>query len=313
MVEIMLLRPFLVYFNVTLWLMVTVLFLLKNGLKSARLLKFTNGLIILLLSLLLLQYGVYVYSRYIEPNWIKVEELKIKNHNFSTEVSNLKIVHISDLHIRKEGIREKLLVKKINALNPDVILVTGDFLTEREGIPAVLSVFSKLKSKQGIFGIFGDIDFHAFKKDEMACFKMQLEAAGVKILHNERAQIPIGNNKYLTLIAYTIPSKGDGFKTSKFESPRIVLIHSPNLVESSYISRDSCDLVLAGDTHGGQFGLQFIRNLSDNVSKFKYVSGLYYVKGVPLYVNRGIGTHRMNTRFLCRPEITVIKLEKGSE
>jgi len=309
----MLLKPFLIYFNVTLWVGVVILLFLKNGLKSSKLLAFTNWLIRLLLALLLLQYAVYIYARYIEPNWIAVDKVTIKNNNFPAEVDNLTIAHISDLHIWKEGLRERLLVKKINSLKPDIILVTGDFLTEWEGIPAVLSVFSKIKARCGIFGIFGDIDYHALKKDEMTRFKMQLVAIGIKILHNERLQVPVDNNSYITLIAYTIPNKGEGFKTTKLESPKIVLIHSPKLMESKYISADSADLVLAGDTHGGQFGLQFIRNLSRNVSSFKYVSGLYYVKGVPLYVNRGIGTHRMNTRFLCRPEITLIKLEKGQE
>ncbi len=78
------------------------------------------------------------------------------------------------------------------------------------------------------------------------------------------------------------------------------------------------NLVLSGGTHGEQVGLQFLRDLFIPKDEVKYASGLYKVRGLNLYVNRGIGSsgdmsNDDTIRFFCRPEITLIKLLKNEK
>jgi len=72
------------------------------------------------------------------------------------------------------------------------------------------------------------------------------------------------------------------------------------------------DLVLAGDSHGGQLSLNLLkRRISLYGLHTPYVSGLYEKSGRQLYVNRGIGTTILPIRLGAPPEITVFELTRG--
>jgi predicted MPP superfamily phosphohydrolase len=89
--------------------------------------------------------------------------------------------------------------------------------------------------------------------------------------------------------------------------PRIVLVHEPEVAER--LPRCAADLVLAGHTHGGQITLPGLEPYI--VRKFantKYVEGIYEVHGMPVYVNRGLGTTGLPIRFRARPEVAFITL-----
>lgn len=304
--------------NIFLLLAVFLLYVLKERFKNSRkTVKSLNAGLIFCLALMVAQYAVYVDARYLEPNWIKVERLRIENQDFPDELSKLKLVHISDLHIWKEGFRERSLIAKINALKPDIIVITGDFLyrDRRKNVSAAMSVLSALRAAKGIYGVFGDADLDMFGAD-IAGFKTALHSAGVHILDNENIRIPLGNGEGLWLIGLTrgVVNKEAlrlAYSGVNLSQPKILLCHYPTVVDSGYINPENVDLLLAGDTHGGQTGLKFLRDSSAMVRKNKYISGLFNIKGVPLYVNRGIGMSHKNIRFFCRPEITLITLSPG--
>lgn len=69
-----------------------------------------------------------------------------------------------------------------------------------------------------------------------------------------------------------------------------------------------CDLILAGHTHGGQTGIPWLARHVLSFDTGTYHRGLYRTPHGPLYVNPGIGTFHLRLRFLCRPEVTVIRI-----
>ncbi len=313
--KVVLLRILLIVFNVSLLFMVFWLFLLRQEFKKNR--KNINFALIVCLILLFVQYAVYLDAQYIEPKWIKIEKLRVQNKIFPDSLSKLKIIHVSDLHIKQNDFRERDMVKKINALKPDIILITGDMLTERGYVSLMLSVVSKMDAKKGIYAVLGDNDIYG--GCNIGELKGLLNDIGIFILDNENIRIPINEKEGLWFIGISNNALNNETLKKIYEGvnltePKIVLCHYPEIADSKFLNKDNADLILSGGTHGGQIGVPIVRNVFDKISELKYISGLYWIKGIPLYVNRGIGTVGNlpgdTIRFFCRPEIALITLSR---
>lgn len=255
--------------------------------------------------------AVYLDARYIEPNWIKVEKVRIKCPPLAEPLKDVRIVFIADLHVRdKIGYRERRLVKIVNDLKPDIILLGGDYIVEEDDLEASLEVLSNLQASQGVFGIGGDYEHVIFDQKELA---QGLWRAGVIPLIDETRKIQIGDRPPFYLLGVDVHRKViDDLERMMVDvpqgAPTLLLAHQPWVVEPA--SEMGIDLVLGGDLHGGQMGLTWIRELTDDYAGLKYVSGLYQVGNTLLYVTRGIGWTHKQIRFLCRPEVTLIKIVK---
>ena len=95
----------------------------------------------------------------LEPNWISVDRVVIRNDRFSRALGEMTIAQISDLHLKgKLGFKERELIRKLNNLEPDIIVVTGDLVEEKRAVPLVTEFFSKLKPKLWSYGILGNSD-----------------------------------------------------------------------------------------------------------------------------------------------------------
>jgi predicted MPP superfamily phosphohydrolase len=257
--------------------------------------------------------------QYIEPNWIKVEKIKIKNTSFPESLSTFKLIQISDLHIKSYGIRERQMVRILNTIKPNIILITGDLISEKKHLSKALFTLAQLKPKNGVFVVMGDNDKDAFGSNNIKEFKTALLDIGIKVLDDESLRIPLNKKDGLWIIGITNPQPDNelikaAYAGVNLNEPIIIFTHYPEVADSEFINKKNSNLILAGGSHGGQIGIPFILKFFDKASEFKYVSGLYNVRGMPLYVNRGIGTSGdgpMDTfRLFCRPEITLITLEK---
>ncbi len=274
-------------------------------------LKIVNILRLIVLAPLVLIILCLIDARYIEPNWIQVKPVKVKNANFTNpDYKKYKIIQISDLHIEKNGFREKQLVKKINNLRPDVVLITGDIINCKEGLAPAIEVLKKLKAKNGIFAIMGNNDYYYLEESE---FISAFKNINIKILKNDAAKI-ISTKPELWIVGFSYKHAfhydriTDAFRDIPKEANKIVMIHEPEAVEKPHLKDYNPQLVLAGHTHGGQVGFSFIRHYSDYAERSQYMNGMFNVNDIKLYVNKGIGVKTKNMRFFCRPEITVIKL-----
>ena len=96
---------------------------------------------ILLVIVLIFEIGYLLYK---ETNDIVISMQEIKDSKLAGSLAKLKVIQISDLHINSMGIKEKRLVSLINKISPDLIFITGDFVSSNKGIKPCIEVLKKI-------------------------------------------------------------------------------------------------------------------------------------------------------------------------
>lgn len=208
------------------------------------------------------------------------------------EMDGLSLVHITDLHATKllHGPRVAAVVERVNALNPDIILCTGDMVdgaTNRR--EADVAPLAGLRARLGVYACEGNHEYYSGYADWMRAFT----ALGLTILHNSHVTVRVGG-KPLVIAGLNDPV-GPGFgqpgpDAAKALSgvpkgaPVILLAHRPGMAPQNAVH--GVDLQLSGHTHGGQI-VGFDQIVAANNNGF--VAGWYTVGAMRLYVNRGAG------------------------
>lgn len=256
------------------------------------------------------------YSRIPNPNgnqdWVDIHNQRLSLERLPEEFSGYRIVQISDLHVGTWltiGTLEKT-VDMINLIQPDLIAITGDFVSynPKDYIDGIAAVLSKLHARDGIVAILGNHDHWT----DAELIRSQLEIAGIEFLLNRVITRQRGQKKIhiagvddhfvhhdrLDLVVEQLPA--DGFS--------VLLAHEPDFVEYS-AATGVFDLQISGHSHGGQILLPLVGPLYLPKYGRKYPSGLYNVNGTYLYTNRGLGTAELQVRLNCPPEITVFHLQ----
>jgi len=252
----------------------------------------------------------FVDIYWVEPNWIEVTTVEIHDLPLARSLKGLKIVQISDIHVNHGlGKREKEMVRMVNELHPDLILLTGDYFDSFDQVAPIVELFKELKARIGIWGVPGNTDYISI--DDSNKTARLLQASGVRILVNEAARIKTDRG-YFWLIGvdenvYHHDRLSSALMGVPRNEPRVLLAHSPTIFDQAV--REEINLVLAGHTHGGQVGVPFLIELSKYANRTTYMRGLFEKGKTKLYVNRGIGMKTLPIRFLCRPEITVLKVD----
>ena len=255
------------------------------------------------------------------------EEIGITGLPLSFE--GLKIVQLSDFHLagfyhHTGHIKE--VVDRVNRLEPDLILFTGDMVHNfSEEVDPFLGILGELNASLGKFAILGNHDYgHYYNWDSEAeeeinleRVKEQIRAAGFDLLLNEHRTISL-NGHSLEIIGVEnwgkppFPQHGDLRKAMEGTDPQLVKIllsHDPSHWDLKVKGKEQIQLTLSGHTHGMQFGIE-IGKFRWSPSKWTYKNwgGLYQENGQHLYVNRGLGFTGFPGRVGIRPEITLITL-----
>jgi predicted MPP superfamily phosphohydrolase len=176
----------------------------------------------------------------------------------SSDISQLKIGFVADFHLRETSSRRLMerFVEKINAANPDIVLIGGDVLEgDRQGekLGFFAAQFRRLKPKYGVYGIPGNHDLHA------ASAASFLNQAGIHLLQDSVEKIDnafylIGRNDARIRGRKSIK---DLLKDCDGSLPVIVLDHRPTDLDN--ISQSGSDILLSAHTHNGQlFPLNFL-------------------------------------------------------
>src|SRR3989338_8262732 len=101
------------------------------------------------------------YSRLFEPRWVEINKVDIYIDSLPKRFQMMTIAQLSDIHHCKYVPREfvRRCVRKVNALSPDIIALTGDYIYgSKEFISPVAEELSELKAKEGVFAVFGNHD-----------------------------------------------------------------------------------------------------------------------------------------------------------
>jgi predicted MPP superfamily phosphohydrolase len=246
------------------------------------------------------------YGSWVEPDWVELTRTEIPVRQPVLGQERFRIVQLSDLHLKTFGRRERCVVKLARDAKPDLIVLTGDYLSGGHESVALLELLHALEAPFGIYGVNGN-------NDEDSITRTLFRSSSVRLLVDEVVSIQ-RENRRLRLVGQNEPPRiplreilGD----PNDAAVTILLRHKPEGVDE--LNRldpgQRVDLFLCGHTHGGQICLPFWGAIVTE-SKYhkKYERGLYDVNGVPMYVNRGIGTTGIPVRFLARPEVAIIDL-----
>jgi len=258
---------------------------------------------------------VYAYAA--EPLWIETTELAVTSGDLDAMAPPLHVVQLTDLHLERYGPREAALVRRVNALQPDLIVLTGDYLKlSYLSDPATRADFrhlvAQLRAPYGIYAVRGSVEF---RPEWMASL---IEGTDITWLEQESRTIEIRGQR-LTLVGVAC-SHEMAIDTARLSAAMeavpaqgftLLLFHSPDLILEA--AEQGVDLYLAGHTHGGQVNLPFYGPvITFSHTGREYAAGRFQVGDTTMYVSRGLGFgggDLPRVRFLARPEIVSLSLE----
>lgn len=274
-------------------------------------------------------YSLYRYQvDSIEKNKYIIESSKIPK-----EFDNFNIVQISDLHNKSFGKDNKKLLKVIDELSPDIIVITGDLIDgENKKFNVVLNLIDDLTKKYKVYHIIGNHEQKSLikrYKDLYSNYFKELYSKNIINLENEVVKIE-KNNSHINVYGLIMPLDYYPYFFSNFKNKNlkldkrfiennlgkinkneynILLVHTPFFFEE--YAYWGADLILAGHVHGGIIRIPYIGGLLSPNREFfpKYDYGKYSAEESTMLLSKGLGGSRILMRINCRPEIVKITLK----
>jgi predicted MPP superfamily phosphohydrolase len=221
-----------------------------------------------------------------------------------------RIAQLSDVHCGSytPARRVAAWVARINALDVDLVAVTGDLITTGSAhVAGVARALGGLRGKDGVFACMGNHDYFTDGEELVAA----LESSGLCVLRNDgRVVERDGARLYVAGVDDTWTGRADlerALAERPDGAPTLLLAHDPNLFPAA-VER-GVTLTLSGHTHGGQIavpGMARRYNLARLITRF--TAGLYRIGASTLYVSRGAGTTGPPIRLGVPAEIAVLTL-----
>jgi predicted MPP superfamily phosphohydrolase len=256
--------------------------------------------------------GSLAYGTEIEPEWVEVSHRSFVLPRLAPEFDGFRLVQLSDLHFDGDymvAARLERVVRLINQQRPDVIALTGDFVTlaPQKFSAQIIAGLSKLQSRHATVGVLGNHDHWT----SAATVRRILQQSGVLELDNKVHTLRRGR------AALHLAGLDDGWMEKddlaailpQLSRPGavVLLAHEPDFADK-YAVPGRFDLQLSGHSHGGQVSLPLLGPPHLPPFGRKYPRGHYRIGAMQLYTNRGIGMVKPYVRLNCRPEIAVITL-----
>lgn len=263
--------------------------------------------------------GGLFYGRGIEPDWMDVTRLDLTPPRLAARFDGYKIVQISDLHADEWMTPKRLsqAIQTVNDLNPDLVCITGDFVTSSQNglpesspkdlLPRLTATLKKLKSPDGVVAVLGNHD-HWSGVDGV---RRVVRESGITELGNGVRSIRRGDSElHLAGVDDVMEGRdrlGRVLDKLPASGAAVLLAHEPDFADTS-AATGRFDLQLSGHSHGGQVRVPFLGAPVLPPLDRKYPLGLYEVGGMMQYTNRGLGMLPPRVRLGCRPEVTVFTL-----
>ena len=228
--------------------------------------------------------------------------------------SGLRVVQISDIHhglfLPPQMLEQA--VRQANRLNPDIVALTGDFVTySRANIGPAAEILKNLRARHGVFAVLGNHDFRVDAEAITGALRRQrIETyfgTGIVALRLGGASLYVaGVDDY---------GYGADVRQAMRGIPRdaatILLAHNPRII--SLAARHDVSLVLSGHTHGGQVNIPLLGTVyGRSPEQMRYKIGWDRLGNTQIYVSRGIGTIVLPWRLRCPAEISHLELLQAS-
>lgn len=273
-----------------------------------------------LLSLLgVIGVAVLLWGSLIEPRLLKTTRVRVT----LPVTKPLRIAFASDMHVGpyKKASHMERLVRRILSLEPDLILLGGDYLFDHDSGTDALRPLAQLRAPLGVFAVIGNHDAGHFWKlsgegyaltDRSAEIATLFAGMGITLLRGEHRVIEHGGGK-LAIAGIDDLWNGNGSAAALRDIPdgvpTILLAHEPDTILDPSSLR--ADLILSGHTHGGQIRLPLLGPVPPLPQKLgrKFDQGLFKRNnGKQLFISHGCGESGVRARLFCVPEVVLLEL-----
>ena len=243
-----------------------------------------------------------------EPYRLTIEHHQIHLRRLPAALDGFRIVQLSDIHHSSFTSRAQIkrAVETANSLQPDIIALTGDYISkERQYAAPCAELLGKLRARHGIFAVLGNHDHWT----DAALITDLFRAEGMTVLVNQGMRFEMkGAAFWLAGVDDTMVGLEDlplALAGSREDELKLLLAHNPIILRRA--ARAGVDLVLSGHTHGGQVNLRPERSTSVRPRR-RLLKGLAREGETQIYVTRGLGTVVLPVRFGCPPEVSLLEL-----
>ena len=258
-----------------------------------------------------------------QNNSIIISEMVFKTDTIPEAFKGYKILQISDLHNKEFGSKQNKILAKIEKINPDIIVITGDLIdSNNTNIDIAMELINGAIKIAPIYYVSGNHEAWSGSYDEL---ESNLENSGVVVLDNQKIEV-MNDSDSIDIIGLADTSfiESDWLEyggnaetknslntlTEGTTNFKILLSHRPELFD--IYSNSNVNLIFSGHAHGGQFRLPFIGGLIAPDQGFfpKLTEGIHTSNDTSMIISRGLGNSIIPVRILNRPELIVVTLSK---
>ena len=254
-----------------------------------------------------------------EPFMLEVENVTLTSSDLPADIGQLRIVYLSDIHQGSFFSQSRVdsLVKRINALNADLVLLGGDYAEDSDGAVAFFRSLPNIHARYGVYAVMCNHD-RTVPESNLQAMQTIMIAKGITPVVNDVIPVRIGvSNIYIAGIDDVNtgwPDLSGVAARTRAEDYVIFLSHSPEVIPDAHKCADMngrrgwFDLGLFGHTHGGQIALigQYL-----GIAKVpaQYEQGWIVENRINMLISRGVGTSVLPVRIGRRPQIHVITVK----
>lgn len=258
----------------------------------------------------------------LEPNRPRIIRQDIALRRWPERLQGFTIALLSDFHYDPYFSAHplKAAIGMVNSLRPDLIVLTGDFVSmplfsrddERAASAAepCARLLRQMQAPHGLWAVMGNHDYST----DVGIVTAALTSQGIQVLGNQSAAIEADGARFWLSGVNDVLSETANLDSTLQLVPRdeatVLLAHEPDYAD--YVARYPVDLQLSGHSHGGQVRIPLMRPLYLPELARKYVWGLYKIGPLTLYTNPGLGTVGLPVRLNCPPEITLLTLRRAA-
>jgi uncharacterized protein len=258
-----------------------------------------------------------LYGVFVEPGRLAVRSVAVETAVWPVSHPPLRIALMTDLHVGAPHIdlaRMRAIVRRVNALEPDIVLLGGDYVIDGvvggKFVPpgSIAKALAGLSAPLGVVAVLGNHDWWL----DGSAIRREFERAGIKVLDNQA--LPFrhrGQTIWIAGIADDTTRRPDAagvLSRIPGGDPVIVLTHDPAIFPD--VSRRAA-VTLAGHMHGGQVYLPVLGAIvTPGRAPRRHAYGLIRKNGRLLYVSSGIGTSIIPFRINMPPEIAVVTVRE---
>lgn len=276
--------------------------------QTERVKKIVKKIVISIIIVFLLIFFTFLYITKIGTTSLIVNEEAIVNSKLPESFSGIKIVQFGDLHYSNNALL-KDVVNAITKRNPDLILFTGDLLSNEDLTPEsrkkLVKELKKLDTTLGKYAVLGESD-----NDEAVSI---LVDCGFTILDNSNELIYNESNEPIMLVGLNtnndVINYDNAFANYNADTYTITIFHKPDYIDE-FVEIYPIDLALAGHSHLGEIRIPYLLNLANKDHASKYINSYYEINNTKFYITSGIGTDTYDVRINARPSINFFRLRK---